>query len=328
MLTLEFSAQDVARTRFACSPLWEVVTSVQALKEPAAHVLHLPWAAAAKQRLAEQKVRFELLSALVPIPSFYVPDFLTPVPRSASPTIEEEIAGLLATPPEVVRADLDRIAPPLPPVVAEFRRDPAAGLARLSAEVLAYWEVALAPVWPRIQRLLDGEVLSRGRTMARRGAAGLFEGLHPQVSWRADTLTIAHPAYEASRVLAGGCGLVLVPSVFVWPGVFSQSNPPFQPGLVYPPLGLATLWQDGPRPVPAALAGVIGHSRALLLAELAAPTSTMELSARTGLSAPNVSHHLSALRDAGLVVSHRLGRTVQYLRTPAAETLLAAAAEQ
>ncbi|MFJ8442559.1 ArsR family transcriptional regulator [Kitasatospora griseola] len=51
------------------------------------------------------------------------------------------------------------------------------------------------------------------------------------------------------------------------------------------------------------------------------PATTTELGARTGLSAPTVSHHLHALHDAGLAARHRTGRTVLYLRTAAAELL-------
>lgn len=322
MLTLKFSAQDLARTRFAFSPLWEVVTSLQALKDPGAHALHLGWARRSRERLGSAGVRFELLSALVPIPTPYVPDFLTPVPVTEAPDIEAELATMLATTAEAVRLDIGRITTPLPPLVAALRADPAAGLARLAAEIREYWTVAIQPHWSRMQRLLEGEVLHRARMMARGGAAELFQELHPAVSWERGTLRVAHSGYEATRALDSGRGLVLVPSVFVWPGVFSQSNPPSQPGLVYPPRGIATLWERGRGTVPGALAGVLGRSRALLLTELGSPASTTELAARTDMAVPTVSHHLAALRDAGLATAHRTGRVVLYMRTEVAESLL------
>ncbi|MFF3317476.1 ArsR family transcriptional regulator [Streptomyces sp. NPDC003035] len=322
MLTLEFSAGDLARSRFARSPLWEVVTSIESLKDPGRHALHLAWARDAGERLARDRVRFPLLAALVPVPAAYVPDFLTPVPESGEPTLDDEIDRLLRTGPEAVRADLDRISTPLPRAVAELYEAPARGLARLADEIRAYWETALAPHWPRIVRLLDGEILRRGRLIARGGTEALFADLHPSVGWDNGILRVAHPGYEASRALNGGQGLVLVPSVFVWPGVFSQSTPPNQPGLVYPARGIGTLWERGRVPVPEAVAGVLGRSRALLLMELGAPASTTELAERTGMPTPTVSHHLTALRAAGLTVSHRAGRSVLYLRTELAERLL------
>jgi DNA-binding transcriptional ArsR family regulator len=74
-----------------------------------------------------------------------------------------------------------------------------------------------------------------------------------------------------------------------------------------------------------AVSAVLGRSRTLLLAELAAPASTTELASRTGMSAGGVSQHLTALRGAGMVSAHRMGRSVLYARTAVAESLLAGA---
>ncbi|WP_441246654.1 helix-turn-helix domain-containing protein [Kitasatospora sp. McL0602] len=324
MLTLEFSAHDLAVTRFACSPLSEVTHSVQVLKEPGEHAVHLPWVREVRPRLAG--VGFELLAALVPVPTVYTPDFLTPVPAGFAPDIDQELARLAATDPDRVRTELDRYEGELPPLVAEFRDDPVAGLARLTGEVRAYWDAAIAPYWPRILRLTEGEILRRARQMSTGGPAALFADLHPRVSWERGTLRLAHRWFRGERSLDGERGIVLVPAVFAWPGLYSQTAPPHQPSLTYPPRGVATLWERA-TPVPGGLAAVLGGGRALLLTELGAPASTTELAQRTGLSAPNVSHHLTALTGAGLLTRHRAGRTVLYVRTAVAEALLAAASE-
>jgi hypothetical protein len=246
------------------------------------------------------------------------------VPTASSPTIEQALADLAATDPGAVRRDLARIGGEPSPLVAELARDPGQGLARLVAEIRAYWGAAIAPHWDRIERLAEGEILRRARQMSAGGPAALFSDLHPQVTWERDTLQIAYRTVDAHRRLDGERGLVLVPTVFAWPGVFSQQNPPWQPGLVYPPRGVATLWETAGNAVPEGLAQVIGRTRTWLLTELDAPASTGELAERTGLSAPNVSYHLTALRGAGLLARHRVGRTVLYLRTDAAELLLQA----
>jgi DNA-binding transcriptional ArsR family regulator len=72
----------------------------------------------------------------------------------------------------------------------------------------------------------------------------------------------------------------------------------------------------------AALAGVLGRGRARLLAELDEPASTKDLAGRTGITPGGVSQHLTALRAAGLLTSHRVGREVLYARTDIAESLL------
>ncbi|MFH8385873.1 DUF5937 family protein [Kitasatospora sp. NPDC018058] len=317
MLIWEFSAQDLALTRFSHSPLAELSNSVQVLKEPGEHAVHLRWVREVRPRI--DWAAYGLLSALVRVPNVYVPEFLTPVATAWEPTLDEELAQLVATSAEQVRVDVDRITAPLAPEVAALRADPAAGLNRLAAEVRAYWEAALAPYWTRIRRLVEGEILRRAQQMSTGGPAALFADLHPRVSWADGSLRIAHRWFTGERTLDGGRGLVLVPSVFAWPGVYSQTNPPYQPGLVYPPRGVATLWER-PSSAPDGLVGVLGRTRAQLLTELGAPASTTELATRLGLSAPNLSHHLSALTAAGLVARHRTGRLVLYLRTGLAET--------
>ena len=77
-------------------------------------------------------------------------------------------------------------------------------------------------------------------------------------------------------------------------------------------------------PPPARLAGVLGRTRALLIADLAAPSTTTALAARHRLSPASVSAQLTRLREAGLVSSHRLGKEVHYQRTPVAEALIQA----
>ncbi|MFD0347021.1 hypothetical protein ACFQ0M_15190 [Kitasatospora aburaviensis] len=52
MIIWTFSPQDLARTRFACSPLCEVALSVEVFKDPGRHGVHLPWVREARRRLA------------------------------------------------------------------------------------------------------------------------------------------------------------------------------------------------------------------------------------------------------------------------------------
>ncbi|MDH2425002.1 DUF5937 family protein [Sphaerisporangium sp. TRM90804] len=320
-LTLAFTARDVAATRFAVSPLWEVVAGVRVLKDPAAHAVHRPWAEWARERLSG--VEWGLLSELVPVPTPAIAGFLCPPPSTSAPELEVELGTMLGM-AALVRPSLDRCRP-AGARVAELRADPGRGLERLAAEIRGFWEAALAPHWPRVRTLLDGDVLHRARLLARGGLAEMFDDLAPNVRWREDTLTIEHRTATGPRPLRGR-GLLLVPSAFTWPDVFSVSTAPWQPTLRYPPRGVGTLWEREPRDAPRALAGVLGRTRALLLAELHQPTSTKELARRTGLSEAGANQHLTALRRAGLASGHRAGRHVLYARTAAAEALLAAAA--
>ena len=318
MLELALSTDDVARIRFAFSPLWETVISLRVLRGPAANALHLPWVRRARAALADLDV--SLLTDLVPMPRAYIPDFLTPPPTTPVPELADELSALRATGADQVRHDLDRAGLDSPRL-ALLRDDPPAGLAELADELAGYFRIAIAPHWSRIRGLLEGEIAYRGRRLAEGGAHLLFQDLHERIRWDTDRLYVDMHHWKGQRTLAGE-GVLLVPSVFAAPSVYTISQQPWQPTLMYPPRGIATIWESGRAAGPDGLAEVLGRARAALLAGLAAPATTTELSRRTGLTAGGVSQHLGALRRAGLVVAHRTGRSVLYARTETADALM------
>ncbi|GAA4562614.1 ArsR/SmtB family transcription factor [Planotetraspora kaengkrachanensis] len=322
---LTFSASDLAQMRFAVSPMWEVGPSFRLLRSGSAHPVHRRWAEQVRPRTAAAGLDRGWLAELIP-PSGYVPDFLNPAPAGPAPTLAEELAVVVATPADRVRRELDRLAHEqgrLGPRARNLYTDPRACLTRVAEEIEVYWELALAPYWARIRAVLDADVFHRARQVAEHGAAHLFNDLHPWVSWDDSALRLARRR-ALSRETAGE-GLLLIPSAFTGPGLFTRFTPPDPPQLAYPPRGLGTLWEPRPVTGTGAIAAVLGRSRTLLLTELDTPASTTELAGRTGLSPAGVSQCLTALRDAGLVSAHRAGRSVLYARTAAAETVLAAA---
>ena len=323
MVAIGLSAGAVARIRFAVSSLWEVVTSLRVLRDPAAHPVHLPWVERVTPALRAAGLAGEragLLWQLVPAAPAYLPDFLTPQPLGPGADLDAELALLCATPSEVVRTHLHRYGL-RPPLACAFA-DPAAGLARIAEEVRRYWEIALAPHWPRIRTLLDAELHRQARRLAEGGAELLLNELHQQVRWNEPTLSINQRHCTAPDV-ADGHGLVLVPSCFAWPSVLSVPTGT-SPQLAYPARGAATLWERTPTDG-TPLHAVLGRNRARLLVEMCAPVSTTELAKRTGISPSAVSQHLAILRAAGLVSTHRHGKAMLNARTTAADTLLSAA---
>lgn len=317
MLEVEFTTADLARTRFAFSPLWEVVAAVRVLKFPGDHPLHASWAAAARKRLDSVGVAWGLLSDLVPAER--IPAFLAPPPATPVPDLDLELRTLQATSPQSVRDDVARLD--ASPRLEALHQDPEAQLAELAGTITEFFDAVLAPYWPRIMTIYESDVLYRARRLLDGGLTRLFDDLDASLTWESDTLRIAHRRTSGRKSLAGQ-GLLLVPSVFIWPRVFSLLRPPYQPTLRYPPRGVAALWERRAEDAPAALAAVLGKGRARLLAELDAPASTTDLARRTGLSAGGVSQHLTALRDAGLVDAHRTGRYVLYVRSRIGEALV------
>src|SRR5829696_2934751 len=268
MLSVRFSPEDVANVRFAISPLMELHNSVRTLDHPEAKAIHLPWVSAARERVADLDI--DVLRALQRSRA-YMPDFLNPPPRSPLGDLEAELAEMLATPPEQVRAEVRRVcAPqPLPALLQPFDDDPEAAVGALGALARAYWERALAPHWERIRALLEGDVLYRARRVADEGAQRLFADIHPELRFAGDTLFIDMP-FDGHLDLDGQ-GMLFVPSAFTWPRPSASLEA--QPFVVYPARGIAALWDPGRAAPPAALAALLGARRASVLAALHAPRS-------------------------------------------------------
>ncbi|MEV4259570.1 transcriptional regulator, partial [Spirillospora sp. NPDC049652] len=103
MLELTFSADDLACTRFAISPLWEAVAAVRTLKYPDEHPLHRRWAEAVRPRLAASGTRLGPLAELVG--PRLIAAFACPPPTSPTPDLDLELAALRRQPHDRVAAD-------------------------------------------------------------------------------------------------------------------------------------------------------------------------------------------------------------------------------
>jgi DNA-binding transcriptional ArsR family regulator len=112
-----------------------------------------------------------------------------------------------------------------------------------------------------------------------------------------------------------------MPSAFHGPKVAAIVGEPWLPTIAYPARGVGELWRT-PAGSPAALARLLGRTRALVLASLDEPLSTTTLATLIELSPAGVSRHLLALRDAGLVSTVRHGHEVRYGRTSLGSALL------
>lgn len=317
-ITWEMRPEDVARIRFAFSPLWELVASLRTLRQPARQSLHLPWIKAVRPRLAGLDLT-ELL-ALVP-PTGYLADFITPPPDTPLPDFAAELERVRHTAPERVLDELAHLREAGradPAVLDRLAADPEAAVARAADALEAYWETCFAEFWPRVYSLLERDVLRRSRQLAQGGARELFAGLDPAVTWTGERLLVDRPWCVTGGL--HGDGLVLVPTAFHWPSVAVMSAP-YQSMLVYPVLGVGTLWEQGPPPAPGALAALIGRSRARILLALAEPATTSALAGRMSLTPGAVSQHLGVLSGGGLAVGMRVGKQVVYRRTLAGDML-------
>ncbi|MCB5168435.1 helix-turn-helix domain-containing protein [Streptomyces bambusae] len=192
-------------------------------------------------------------------------------------------------------------------------RAPAAG------PVLAWWRTAVRPHWPRMRAVLEADIAHRTRRLAEDGIADVFTHLHPALAWTGDRLVSAD--LPTGELALSGTGVTLVPSAFAHRCRLVPARGPVPPSVIYPARGTGTLWERGNSPGDA-LPRLLGRSRAGLLAEVVAPSTTTQLAARTGLTPGAVSQHLTLLRNAGLVTAHRHGREVHYVAGDLGRALL------
>lgn len=322
MVTFTFTVDDLARTRFAISPMWELISGIGLLRDPSLASLHLPWVE--EVRAAAREVDSTVALALIP-PRGYMPDFLTPPPSSPLATLEEELELVRSTPEAQVRREMGYfLGPRKPPAILQpFMDQPRRALAELGETLHQLWVRTLEPHWPRLRALLEADLLHRSRRLTEGGPAGLFDDLHPNVHFTQARLEV-RASCTADEVPLGGRGLLLVPSAFSWQNPRLIIDPPWQPTMIYPARGVALLWEPGSARTSEALAGVLGHTRATLLEALDAPVSTTDLAHRLELSPGGVSQALTSLREAGLVAGARRGRSVHYMRTPTGDNLVEA----
>src|SRR4249919_365297 len=191
MTTFVFGLEDLARTRFAISPMWELVSSIRALRRPAESALLVPWF----ERVRPEIPGLDLAAALVLTPpKGYIPDFISPPPTTPLAVFEEELELVRSTPVAQARQEVETLVRlqyrAFPEVLRPFLEYPRAALNRLAKSLEAYWEVAIAPYWPRVHALLHADVHHRARRLTEGGPAALFADLHPTVHWDADELLV------------------------------------------------------------------------------------------------------------------------------------------
>jgi hypothetical protein len=216
MIVLDFEVADLAKTRFAISPLYELVESLRLLRAPERAAAHIPWMRRALPvaRTLPLATAFALTPRRPPVPAYYMPDFLVPPPVSPVATLSEELERLRATPEEQVRADVMRMlgSSEPPAVLAELLEDAPRALGQLADALGAYWAEVIEPEWPRICALLDADLAYRAQRLTTGGHASLFGDLNRSVRFSESRVELE--LITDATVGLRGQGLLLVPSVF------------------------------------------------------------------------------------------------------------------
>lgn len=324
MLRIFFSADDIARTRIATGPdpLWETMLSMHMLRGDQGDPTQAQWrkSAVAALRANGNLPGLRTLFTLNPT-SGYFPDFLTPFP--AIDGLEAGLDMLAHTPTALIRRDLDVLGLERP-VTSDVSALVSASVGpeamrQLVTTIRAYFELALAPVWTRLETTVAADRNRRVRAVAAKGAEGLLDSLRPTMRWHHDVLEVDYPVDQEMQL--AGRGLLLVPSYFCWRYPVTLLDPSLPPVLIYPAerAPVVSALSDASR---RALAALLGSTRAGALAAIGTGCSTTELARRVGVSPAAASQHATVLRNAGLIASRREANTMMHSVTPLGTALL------
>jgi DNA-binding transcriptional ArsR family regulator len=333
MLILKVGVLDLAGTRFAMSPISETILAVQLLKHRNESTINLSWVRWARAELERRSLRIPRLWPLIVSDRPTWPEFLAPAPDTRYPAIAEELTRMQLTSTEQVSASLRRVfgAGPWPDSATQLLERPYETLAEIAADLAECHDRLIAPHWERIRSVLDADIAYRASGLLASGGAGkLFNDLHPDVHWSAGTLTapgVPTEGQSGRRVVLGPDGLVLVPSVFVWPRAVVKMTTATQTTVRYPARGAATVWYAD-SPAPEAVKALLGSQRAWLLRALRSPSVPGALARELGVTSSAVSQHLKVLYRAGLVDRQRTGRRVLYFASDLGMTLLSRAGQE
>jgi len=316
MMRIFFTGDDVARTRLAPAPdvLWEIALSLHALQNQRADLAFGSWrmGVSAELRLSPISPQLRLLLALCP-PTGYFPDFLTPL--AGTEGLEPGLDALASTPAALLSRDLAVLSEErmLPSAVGAVARAEGEAMRQLTETMRAYYDLALAPHWSKIESVVDGDRALRVRAVLSSGAEGLLESLRPAMRWGGGELQVDYPFDRELHL--GGRGLLLVPSYFCWRYPVTLLDEDLPPVLVYPAERPAVP-PERPDAARRALGALLGNTRATALAAIGDGCTTSDLARRVGVSRAAASQHATVLRNAGLVTSHRDRNMVLHSLTP------------
>lgn len=317
MLRYVLSEGDLGGVRFGISPLCELGLSLRALREPAFFPLQLPWLRRTEQ--ARAHLDHDVLMALID-DRLWTPDFLNPRPLSPLTRLSDELEALRRMPSERFVQQVMSVHQGEMPAVLDG--PPRVAIKRVVNALEGLWEACFAPYWGRMRTILEADIVHRGRQIAQSGLSVMMNDLAPTADFDGQVLSVRLRDPNDRTVHIGGVGLTLVPTMFTR-RASAPIEPDEPPTLFYPARGQGAMWEAEKVQNPAALAAIVGETRARLLIALCEPASSTELGVRFGVSTSAVNQHLRVLRDAGLLTSTRYGHSMLYLRSELGSALLA-----
>jgi len=317
---LRLSAQALAHSRFALSPLAETLGSMRVLLDSCTDPWVLPWHTehASTFRSALDADPFAHGFVGLTFSGKWLPHLVVHPPEGGmTTTLASELQILAATPDEAVLADMKDTARRTRADDDLAWLDGHSWAPRIADLLQRVWTRHVEPDWPRRRALLERDVTHRAGLLAAHGWPRALERMSRRSAWvGADAIRFSDQ--PGPDHVVGDDGMLFVP-VSAAAGTWLCEAPGQPHALVYPARGAATI---SPPSDNRALDRLVGSGRAGLLRELDRPATPTELAAALAVSLGTVGGHLGVLRDAGLVTGTRSARRVVYRRTDLGDQLV------
>ncbi|QNE20010.1 winged helix-turn-helix transcriptional regulator [Kribbella qitaiheensis] len=320
MLRIIFTERDLNRVRLAGTPdpLWEITNSLHRLQTRRGRWAYARWYRSTQEALTDQILQRMVNDLLLPLfpRTAYFPDFLTPA--AALEGLDAGIEAIHATPEARVTREFKTLA--LVHRAPTWGKRLAAGEMRteLGTALRTYHQKVIEPHHDSIEAAVEDDRVLRSRALMRGGVDQLLKSFWPLMRWQYPVLEVQYP-YDRTLHLSGR-GLLLSPSYFAWHYPVALADDELSPMLSYPLLHKAD--SDDPEQHRPSTAALLGTTRAAVLQATSEGLTTGEVAKRVGIGAPTASHHLTVLRDSGLIASQRHQKTVLHVLTPLGAALL------
>ncbi|MFI0238118.1 DUF5937 family protein [Streptomyces sp. NPDC016845] len=174
-------------------------------------------------------------------------------------------------------------------------------------------EAFFADVWARVQHQLAADARHKTELIRRKGLGEALKATSSAVALDRTGRNLVVDKISVGVATVGDGDLVLIPTSLGWPHLWVLHRAGWQPVITYPVSSPGLTAPPSVEQLTLRMSALAHPVRMRLCRHLARGSyTTSELADAHGMSAPEISRHLTVLKKAGLITTRRQGRYVQH----------------
>ncbi|MBV7695949.1 DUF5937 family protein [Streptomyces sp. TRM70350] len=172
-------------------------------------------------------------------------------------------------------------------------------------------EAFFSDVWARVRHPLAADARHKTELLRRKGLGEALASVSSAVTLDGDGTRITVDKLAQGRTTTADGGLLLIPTSLGWPHLMVLHRYGWQPVLHYPVSSQELASPPSVEQLTLRMTALSHPLRMRICRHLARSSfTTSELATAHGVTAPEISRHLSVLKKAGLIITRRRGRYV------------------